>query len=130
MSNSRRCGHLHKTVRNRWRLKVEAGGVACARCGEPIEPGTAWDLGHVDGGRPGEYAGPEHRKCNRAAPPIAAWKALAAAQGGDDARSRGRASSRCASSAGAGTGSAVSTSAVRLAGNAAGRVKTPRMAPR
>ena len=26
-----------------------AGGLAtCARCGETIEPGTAWDLGHDD----------------------------------------------------------------------------------
>ena len=26
---------------------VEAGMARCARCGELIEPGTPWDLGHV-----------------------------------------------------------------------------------
>jgi hypothetical protein len=44
---------------------VEAGLTTCARCGEPIEPGEAWDLGHVDGD-PTQYAGPEHARCNRA----------------------------------------------------------------
>jgi hypothetical protein len=38
--------------------------VLCARCGERIEPGSDWDLGHVDGSA--EYAGPEHQACNRA----------------------------------------------------------------
>ena len=74
MSNNR-YGQVHKTVRNRWRLKVEAGGVACWRCAKLIKPGEPWDLGHVDGGRPGQYAGPEHRKCNRAQPAIEAWAA-------------------------------------------------------
>jgi hypothetical protein len=44
---------------------VASGQVDCARCGKRIEPGQPWDLGHVDGARR-QYAGPEHRACNRA----------------------------------------------------------------
>lgn len=45
--------------------QVSAGGVLCARCGKPIEPGEPFDLGHVDGDRT-RYQGAEHRACNRA----------------------------------------------------------------
>jgi hypothetical protein len=45
--------------------EVNAGLVACARCGEPIIPGEAWDFGHDDHER-SLYTGPEHRACNRA----------------------------------------------------------------
>jgi hypothetical protein len=38
--------------------------VDCARCGERIEPGEPWDLGHDDVDR-SRYTGPEHRRCNR-----------------------------------------------------------------
>jgi hypothetical protein len=46
---------------------VAAGVVNCARCGEPIEPGTLWDLGHDDHD-PRVHTGPEHASCNRGAP--------------------------------------------------------------
>jgi hypothetical protein len=72
-------GFRHKALRRRWKPKVEAGLVDCARCGEQIEPGTPWDLGHRDDDRR-FYSGPEHRACNRAAPPRAAWAALTAAK--------------------------------------------------
>lgn len=52
-----------RKVRAELAPRVEAGGMSCCRCGEPIEPGTPWDLGHVDGTL--KYAGPEHRACNR-----------------------------------------------------------------
>jgi hypothetical protein len=45
----------------------DAGGhrtVECARRGELIAQGAAWDLGHVDGEL--AYSGPEHAECNRA----------------------------------------------------------------
>jgi hypothetical protein len=59
-----RYGGQHRKLRRLLGPQVAAGGVACARCGEPILPGEPWDLGHVDGGN--GYAGPEHRACNRA----------------------------------------------------------------
>jgi hypothetical protein len=61
-----RYGRPHRRVRAWWKLQVERGEVDCARCGVRIEPGEEWDLGHVDGGGAREYAGPEHRRCNRA----------------------------------------------------------------
>jgi hypothetical protein len=39
---------------------VRAGLAVCWRCGLPIRPGQAWDLGHDDRDR-SKYAGPEHR---------------------------------------------------------------------
>jgi hypothetical protein len=59
-------GAHHQVLRERLRPHVEAGVVLCARCGKIIQPGTPWDLGHVDGSGHRLYQGPEHRKCNRA----------------------------------------------------------------
>ena len=58
-------GLKHKTQRAKWVKRVDAGGVDCARCGQPIEPGRPWDLGHTED-RTG-WTGPEHRACNRKA---------------------------------------------------------------
>lgn len=52
----------HRAERKRWRPQVEAGVVRCARCGQAIRRGQAWDLGHVDGGGPTDYSGPEHAR--------------------------------------------------------------------
>ena len=57
-------GIRHQQVRAKFSELVLAGGVRCARCGDPIQPGEPWDLGHVDGDR-NRYSGPEHRACNR-----------------------------------------------------------------
>jgi hypothetical protein len=46
---------------------VRAGLAVCASCGEAIDPGEPWDLGHLDGGDRNAIAGPEHRSCNRRA---------------------------------------------------------------
>jgi hypothetical protein len=46
---------------------VLAGLSECARCGEPIKPGSPWDLGHDDRD-PRLHVGPEHAVCNRGAP--------------------------------------------------------------
>ena len=60
----RKYGPVHRALRARWARRVAAGEVACARCGELIDPRDRWDLGHVDGKL--VYAGPEHARCNRA----------------------------------------------------------------
>jgi hypothetical protein len=58
-------GAKHKALRRRWEREVREGNVSCSRCAEFIYPGEPWDLGHVDGDKT-RYAGPEHRRCNRA----------------------------------------------------------------
>ena len=57
---------IHRRTRKEFAPMVAAGLVNCARCGELIEPGTPWDLGHDDRD-PSLYSGPEHAYCNRAA---------------------------------------------------------------
>ena len=60
-------GYEHQQERARWKPYVEAGGVSCWRCDQPIIPGTRWDLGHDDYDRT-QYRGPEHAdRCNRSA---------------------------------------------------------------
>jgi hypothetical protein len=59
-------GSAHQARRRRWNRRISSGEeVNCARCGYPIFPGQAWDLGHDDNDRT-RYTGPEHRRCNRA----------------------------------------------------------------
>ena len=64
-TTARGYGSDHQRERQKWVRKVEAGLVNCGRCGQPIEPGRPWDLGHNED-RTG-YTGPEHRRCNRVA---------------------------------------------------------------
>jgi hypothetical protein len=59
-------GTKHKLLRKRLAPMVEAGLVRCARCGKLIEPGTPWDVAHLDGSDRQVYAGVEHSACNRA----------------------------------------------------------------
>jgi hypothetical protein len=65
-----RYGHNHRRLRKQIKALVDAGRANCWRCGEPIEAGTDWDLGHADHTEPGarlpRYMGPEHQRCNRA----------------------------------------------------------------
>lgn len=63
-ASDRGYGRAHKLERERWRPKVEAGGVECWRCHDPIDPSGEWDLGHVDADK-SKYEGPEHVLCNR-----------------------------------------------------------------
>jgi hypothetical protein len=58
----------HRKLRKCLAPLVAAGLATCARCGEPIEPGSKWDLGHTDDGL--GYFGPEHAYCNQTAPHI------------------------------------------------------------
>lgn len=64
-TNARGYDYRHRQLRERMKPTVEAGGVDCWRCTEPIQPGTPWDVGHDDDDRT-RYRGPEHRSCNRA----------------------------------------------------------------
>ena len=59
----RKYGPSHRRLRAQVARRVALGGVACARCGELIDPRASWDLGHVDGSL--EYAGAEHSRCNQ-----------------------------------------------------------------
>lgn len=66
-SNQRGYGVAHQTLRKQWAPKVATGTVHCGRCGDTIQPGERWDLGHDDHDRT-KYNGPEHAgRCNRAA---------------------------------------------------------------
>jgi len=55
----------HVRLREQWKPKVEAGLVACARCGLPIQRDAEWALDHNDE-RTG-YLGPSHKYCNNQA---------------------------------------------------------------
>lgn len=58
-----RYNHGHRRTRLAWSFQVDSGCVNCARCGEWIDPGTAWDLDHMPDGT----SRPSHAACNRAA---------------------------------------------------------------
>ena len=58
-------GAPHRTLRAGIARLVESGQAVCARCKQPIAPGTDWDLDH--GPDRTSYLGPSHRKCNRVA---------------------------------------------------------------
>ena len=53
-------GGRHQRLRAMVAPLVAAGKAICWRCGERIEPGAPWDLGHSDEDR-NIYNGPEHR---------------------------------------------------------------------
>lgn len=53
----------HRLTRVLLKPEVEAGLHKCARCGNQIKPGQAWDLDHSND-RTG-YLGPSHAGCNR-----------------------------------------------------------------
>jgi hypothetical protein len=63
-------GVQHEQLREVLERMVAAGLAVCARCHEPIAPGSPWDLDHSDD-RNG-YLGPSHRACNRATRKVAA----------------------------------------------------------
>jgi len=64
----RRYSSGHQRLRAAVAVSVEQGRALCARCGQPIQPGTDWDLDHADGEGNG-YLGPSHARCNRATTP-------------------------------------------------------------
>lgn len=65
-TTARGYGNDHQALRRQWAERIKLGGVSCWRCGRPIHPTHAWDLGHDDHDRT-IYRGPEHRHENRAA---------------------------------------------------------------
>lgn len=72
-------GAEHQRLRRDLTPTVEAGQAKCWRCGQPIKPGSAWDVGHDDHDR-SIIRGPEHagRECpaggNRATAGRRQWK--------------------------------------------------------
>ncbi len=61
-STQRGYGTHHMKLRKQIKPLVDAGQATCWRCGQPIQPGQPWHLGHNDQ-RTG-YNGPEHQACN------------------------------------------------------------------
>lgn len=64
-TTTRGYGIRHQRLRAAWAAKVRHGDVACARCGDLIEPDEGFDLDHDDNDRT-QYLGPSHIRCNRA----------------------------------------------------------------
>jgi hypothetical protein len=62
---SQRYGAAHREMRRRLGPVVARGETPCARCGELIAVGQAWELDHRDDGH--GWLGPSHRGCNRSA---------------------------------------------------------------
>jgi hypothetical protein len=52
---------MHRRIREYWTPVVNMGACSCARCHEPIVPGTPWDVDHLDDGT----SQPSHASCNR-----------------------------------------------------------------
>lgn len=69
-STARGYGSAHRRLRVQIARVVASGFARCARCGDPIVPGSLWDLDHDDRDR-SAYLGPSHRACNRATKAIA-----------------------------------------------------------
>jgi hypothetical protein len=65
-TSARGYGTEHQKLRRKLAPAVASGQMICPRCGQRIFPGQPWDLGHLDGSEKTQYAGPEHRRCNRA----------------------------------------------------------------
>ena len=66
-TTARGYGAPHQRLRRAIAVQVDAGQALCTRCGQLIEPGSAWDLDHTDD-RSG-YLGPAHAAHNRGARP-------------------------------------------------------------
>lgn len=65
-TTARGYGWTYQQQRAKAAALVNAGRATCWRCGQPITPGTPWDLGHDDHDRTTLH-GPEHATCNRSA---------------------------------------------------------------
>ena len=58
-------GTAHRQLRARYAARIAQGETfTCAKCGQPVNHGMTWHLGHTDD-RTG-YTGPEHELCNLA----------------------------------------------------------------
>jgi hypothetical protein len=65
-SNQRGYGAQHQRTRTTLDIRVQAGLINCARCGQRIKQGEPWHLDHDDTDR-GKYLGPSHAFCNTSA---------------------------------------------------------------
>jgi hypothetical protein len=69
---SRGYGQEHRAMRRAVAGVVTSGQAWCQKCGKPIVPGDAWDLGHSDDRR--SWTGPEHAACNRRHGALKRWE--------------------------------------------------------
>ena len=67
-------GKDFQAQRRAWVPTVEAGKATCARCKQPIQPGSQWALDHSDDRH--ALIGPSHKRCNDSAGGRAAHKPL------------------------------------------------------
>lgn len=65
-SNQRGYGAAHQRTRTTLDIRVQAGLINCARCGQRIQPGQPWHLDHDDEDK-SRYIGPSHARCNTSA---------------------------------------------------------------
>ena len=56
-------GRQHQLKRAEYQKVVDAGAGECWRCGQPVNPGDPWQLGHDDHDRT-QYRGIECIPCN------------------------------------------------------------------
>jgi hypothetical protein len=56
-------GAAHQAKRREYQRVVDAGAAECWRCGDPVPPGSEWQLGHDDDDR-SKYRGVECIPCN------------------------------------------------------------------
>lgn len=63
--HNQRYGYMHRRLRAHYKLLLAQGQTfTCGKCNLPVTAKSVWHLGHVEGGGPRDYSGPQHASCN------------------------------------------------------------------